>query len=253
MRRAILITARLKSVRLPLKVIREIEGLPMIVHMINRLKISKSVHKIIICTSKLDQDLPLKKIAFENDIDIFFGSADDVLERLLGAAEKYNLDTIINCTADNPFVDPNYIDKLINFHEENNNDFSKIEGLPFGVFSYAIKKEALKKVCEIKQNTDTEVWHGYFMNTGMFKWSSLMVTEDNLYRPEYRLTVDTPEDFRVIEKIFNELYSDNKVFSLDEIIKYLDRNPDILEINQNIKQKIAPNLRIKGENKVYKA
>ena len=80
-----------------------------------------------------------------------------------------------------------------------------------------------------------------------------MVTEDNLYRPEYRLTVDTPEDFRVIEKIFNELYSDNKVFSLDEIIKYLDRNPDILEINQNIKQKIAPNLRIKGENKVYKA
>ena len=64
----------------------------------------------------------------------FLGEPDDVLLRLLNAASQFRVDTIINCTADNPFVDPEYIDKLIEYHENNNNDFSKIEGLPFGVF-----------------------------------------------------------------------------------------------------------------------
>ena len=140
MKRAILITARLKSKRLPLKVIRKIKDKTMIEHMLDRLKLSKKVDQIIICTSNINQDKPLIEIADNNNVSYFLGDPDDVLVRLLNAATQFQVDTIINCTADNPFVDPEYIDKLIEYHEKHNNDFSKIEGLPFGVFSYAIKR-----------------------------------------------------------------------------------------------------------------
>ena len=255
MKRGILITARLKSTRLPFKVIKDIMGKPMIVHMLDRLKLSKLSDQIIICTSGLKQDNPLINIAEENNVMHFCGDPDDVLIRLLNAADNFGIDTIINCTADNPFVDPVYIDKLIKYHENNNNDFSKIEGLPFGVFSYAINKEALRKLCEIKVNIDTEVWHGYFMNTQLFKWSALEVQDKYLCKPKLRLTVDTPEDFQLVEKIFENLYNEKEkaIFPLSKIIKFCELNPAIAKINANISQKLAPGLKIKGDSQTYEA
>ena len=105
MKRAILITARLKSKRLPLKVIRKIKDKTMIEHMLDRLKLSKKVDQIIICTSNINQDKPLIEIADNNNVSYFLGDPDDVLVRLLNAATQFQVDTIINCTADNPFVD----------------------------------------------------------------------------------------------------------------------------------------------------
>ncbi len=255
MKKGILITARLKSTRLPFKVIKKIMGKPMIIHMLDRLKQSKLSNDIVICTSGLEQDEPLINIAKANNVRYFCGDPDDVLVRLLNAADEFKIDTIINCTADNPFVDPVYIDKLIDFHETNNNDFSKVEGLPFGVFSYAISKEALRKLCDIKVNRDTEVWHGYFTNTQLFKWSSLKVRDKVLYRPNLRLTVDTPEDFQLVEKIFENLYNvdEKAIFSLLKIINFCEANPEIAKINANISQKSAPRLKIKGDSQTYDA
>lgn len=91
------------------------------------------------------------------------------------AAEKFGGQTLISCTADNPFVDPVYIDKLIDFHLSNGNDFSNISGLPFGTFSYALSYPAMLKACEIKKEVDTEVWGGYFTQTGLLnveRWKS---------------------------------------------------------------------------------
>lgn len=237
MKCAILITARLKSQRLPLKVLKKIHGKPMIKHMLDRLKLAKRPESIIICTSMLEQDFELVRIADEEKVQSFQGDADDVLQRLLDAANLYHVDTIINCTADNPFVDPIYIDKLYDFHVSEGNDFTKINGLPWGVFSYAISKSALQRACELKDETDTENWHAYFTAANHFKWSSLDVTDNSLLYPELRLTVDTIEDFTVITKIFDELYENNQVFQLKDIIRFCNENPNITEINSSIEQK----------------
>ena len=60
-----LITARLKSTRLPFKLMKEIQGKPIISHMLDRLKLAKRVNRIVICTSKDPQDLPLLDVAAE--------------------------------------------------------------------------------------------------------------------------------------------------------------------------------------------
>ena len=247
MKSAILITARLKSTRLPKKIIKPIHGKPMIKHMLDRLKLAKSPNKIILCTSTVSQDDPLEKIANQENILCYRGDPDDVLLRLTLAAEKFDIETVINCTADNPFVDPIYIDKLYDHHINEGNEFTKIEGLPWGVFSYAISLKALKKACELKDETDTEVWHGYFMDTGDFKWSSLKVTDENVLWPDLRLTVDEPADFEMVTKIFDELYDGNKVFSLNEIVKLCRTKPEIPEINNYIMQKVGIPIKVKNK------
>ena len=245
MKSSILITARLKSTRLPYKVIKPIHETEMIVHMLDRLKLADHPQEIIICTSGVAQDDPLVEIAAKEGVKCFRGDPDDVLLRLTDAAVENQVDVVINCTADNPFVDPIYIDKLYEFHLQQKNDFTKIEGLPWGTFSYAINTEALKEACEIKLEKDTEVWHGYFMDTGHFKWSALGVTDEAVLWPELRLTVDTPEDFEMTTRVFDELYQPGKVFPLADIVDLCRRKPEIPAINMDVIQKVGLPIKLK--------
>lgn len=247
MKTAILITARLKSTRLPLKVIKPIHGKPMIVHMLDRLKLADEPEEIIICTSTIAQDDPLEDIAFQEGVQCFRCDPQDVLLRLTNAAEKFNVETVINCTADNPFVDPVYIDKLYQYHIEQKNEFTKVDGLPWGAFSYAISSDAMKKACDIKDESDTEVWHGYFMDTGHFKWGTLEVEDPAVRWPELRLTVDTPEDFDLITRVFDELYEPGRVFPLSDVVDLCRRKPELPEINMSIEQKAGIPIKVKGE------
>lgn len=241
---AILITARLKSSRLPQKVIRPILGRPMICHMIDRLKLAKNPEKIIICTSPLPQDDPLVEIAHQESVFCFRGHPDDVLVRLRDAAECFDVDTVINCTADNPFVDPEYIDRLLDSHLQNQYDYSRCDGLPLGVFAWALSRSAMVRACEIKAETDTEVWGGYFTDTGLFSWG-LVPVDSEVRWPDLRLTVDTPEDFSFVSKIFEELYVPGEVFPLQAIISLCRARPDLVAINSHIVQKSPKAIRIK--------
>jgi spore coat polysaccharide biosynthesis protein SpsF len=244
----ILITARLKSTRLPKKAIKLIKGRPLICHLIDRLKMAKKVDGIVLCTSPILQDDPLVEIATQEKIDCFRGDPDDVLLRLTMAAEKFGGHTLISCTADNPFVDPVYIDKLIDFHLSKGNDFSNISGLPFGTFSYALSYPAMLKACEIKNEVDTEVWGGYFTQTGLFKCGTLEVRDDLVRRPGLRLTVDTSEDFELISRIFEYCYRDGEIFSLQKIVALCDEHPALLEINKNVVQKPGKAIKFSIEN-----
>ncbi len=247
MKTAILITARLKSTRLPKKVLKPLVGRPMLAHMLDRLKLAQSSDEIIIITSPFEQDDPLVELAACEGVKSFRGDPDDVLLRMKMAAEEFGVETLISCTADNPFVDPVYIDRLVAFHRQQKHDFTNTEGLPWGVFSYAIDYAALVKACEIKAEKDTEVWGGYFTQTGLFNWGTLQITDPAVCWPELRLTVDTPEDFELVEKIFAELYRPGEVFALQEILALCRRREDLVLINTGVMQKAGIPIKLKAE------
>jgi spore coat polysaccharide biosynthesis protein SpsF len=238
MKTAILITARLKSTRLPMKVLKPIQGRPMISHMIDRLKLARNPGEIIICTST-------EEIAEQESVGCYRGNPDDVLLRLTRAAEEFSVDTVVNCTADNPFVDPEYIDRLVDFHHALGYDYSCCRGLPLGTFSYVISYPAMLRACEIKQENDTEVWGGYFTQTGLFAWDEMPV-DPEVNWPQLRLTVDTPEDFELITRIFDELYTPGLVFSLEDIVELCRCKPELVAINAGIEQKPAKPIKISG-------
>ena len=249
-----LITGRLKSTRLPKKLLLEVQGKPIIEHMIDRLKLSKYVGEIVICTSDNEQDLPLVDVAINNGIQCYQGDPQDVLARLLGAADKYNFDYILNITADCPFVDPDYADKIVNEYQQTGADLIRQFDLPHGVFSYGIKVEALRKVVEIKESSDTEVWGRYFTDTGLFSVTDLDVKNQHHKRPGLRMTLDYPEDFEFFKTIFDVLYEKGKVFSLDQILNFLDENPEVIEINKACGAKFSKRFLMQSElllKKIY--
>lgn len=242
---AILITARLKSTRLPMKILKPIKGRPMLCHLLDRLKRAKVADKIIICTSPVAQDDPLEEVAEQEGVACFRGDPDDVLLRMTDAARRYGLDYVVSCTADNPFVDPEYIDRLYHFHRDHGNDFSNIEGMPFGTFNYLLSVDAMEKACEIKDAVDTEVWGGYFTQTGLFRCGT-MRADTAVWRPELRLTVDYQEDFVLVKEIFERLYIPGEVFSLIRILELFDRDPALGIINSRMRQLPGKPIKLKS-------
>jgi len=230
-----LITARLKSTRLPKKVILELNNKSVICHMIDRLKLSNILDRIIICTSTNPQDKPLVDIAANENIDCFLGSEEDVILRLYEAARKFKLDYALNITADCPLISLEYLEEIVNKYMETNADLIRCLNLPHGFYSNGLKIEAMRRVCEIKKSGETEVWGRYFTDTGLFNVIDLDVPQEYI-RPDYRLTLDYPEDFSFLEKIFEHFGKGTYKASTLDIIKYLDENPQIVEINKHCEE-----------------
>ena len=232
-----LITARLKSTRLPRKLLLEIKGKPILGHMIERLKLASKIDQIIICTSSSEQDEPLIQLASEYGIECFCGDPDDVVKRLYDAAKHFELDYVLNITADCPFVDPVYADNIVDTFNDTNADLIRIFDLPHGVFSYGIKVSAIEKVIGIKEDVDTEVWGKYFTDTDLFNVYDLPVENEKHRKPDIRMTLDYPEDLSFFETIYKHLYNEGRIFSLDEILALLEEYPKIIEINKNCSKK----------------
>lgn len=259
-----LITARLKSTRLPSKVIKDLNGRTVIERIIDRIKEIRGVSSVVLCTSGNTQDKPLIEIAKSNGIDYFIGSADDVLQRLLDAAKLFKLDYFLGITADNPLISIRHSDLIVHEVKKNKFDFIKVEGLPIGCATCAIRVKALETVCKIKTVIDTEIWGALIDRPEVFNIKKIKA-RGKLNRPELRFTLDYAQDLEFIRNIYSSVPFE-RVVSLSNVIDYLDDNPEVAKINQDciqlqldekIKKKIEQDYRENLEkfkeikNKIY--
>jgi spore coat polysaccharide biosynthesis protein SpsF len=229
-----LITARLKSSRLPQKLLLDLNGRSILERVIDRCKKVSDITEIILCTSTNPQDKPLVDIALKNDIYYYLGSEPDVLKRLNDAATFFNLDYIINITGENPLFSIYHANLVIDNAKKNLNDFIYIEGLPIGCAVYGIRPEALKTVCEIKEEVDTEIWGPLINRPDIFNVKKIDAAS-TLNNPELRITTDYFEDYLFIQKIFSH-YSSDYTPDYIEIAQLLKDKPELKEINKDRKQ-----------------
>lgn len=230
-----LITARLKSSRLPLKILKDLNGKTVIERVIERAREVQDISEIVLCTSTHPQDKPLVDIARKNDIYYFNGSEEDVLSRLRQAARLFGLDSFLSITADNPLFSIDYANLIIDTFKRENNDFIKITGLPLGAAPYGIKTSAAEIVCRFKSQIDTEIW-GYLLDRPDFFTVKEIKAAGRLNRPDLRLTLDYEEDYLLLNKIYNSLESTG-VLNLFDAIDFLSTNPDIALLNQSCIQR----------------
>lgn len=201
--------------------------------MIDRLKLAHRVDDIVVCTSTNPQDDALVELAANEGIGCFRGDEDDVVKRLFDAATAFGADYVLSITADCPFSDPVYAEKIIEALETTGADLVRALDLPHGAYSYGIKAAALHKIVEIKDENQTEVWGRYFTDTDLFDVYDLPIENPAHRRPELRMTLDYPEDLEFFQTVFAHLYRPNEVFSFDEILELLDRHPEIVELNRH--------------------
>lgn len=247
MKKAIFITVRTNSSRLPQKALIEIEGTTTIEHLIERVKHSKKADGIVLCTTQETADDVLVEIAANHGIESFRGSTEDKLERWNGAAKKFGVEFFVTADGDDLFCEPELIDLAFDQYEINKPDFiaGDGKGIIIGSFTYGIKASALERVCRIKDTTDTEMMWVYFTDTGLFKCEDLDLEKvpDVYKRPEIRMTLDYPDDLRFFETVihhFNQTRPD-EYYSLRDIVAYLDENPDIIKINQYLTNQFRDN------------
>jgi len=145
---ACIVQARIGSTRLPGKVLKTLNGIPMLTHVIERLKQAKSIDHIIIATTYMESDKCIVGLAEKNDVLCYVGSPEDVLSRYAGAAGTVDADIIIRVTSDCPLIDPITIDNTVKFFEEHEYDYVRagvVSGFPRGLDTEVFTREALMK------------------------------------------------------------------------------------------------------------
>jgi spore coat polysaccharide biosynthesis protein SpsF len=203
----IIIQARMGSSRLPGKVLRKIGNLPLLGHVIGRLKNIKSNVSIVVATTTKAEDDDIVEYCINNNVAYFRGSELDVLARYYDCAKEYNFKHILRLTSDNPFTDVNELERLIVLHIKDGNDYTHSFGsLPIGVGAEIFTFNALQRsYYEGKQANHREHVNEYIQELpNVFQIGNLPI-ESIKVSPNLRLTVDTEDDYKcacyIVDKI----------------------------------------------------
>ena len=231
------------STRLPGKILMELSGKPILAHVVDRLRYSKLINNVIIATTDLTEDNQLEEFCLENKIDYFRGSSNNVLSRYYGTAKKYSSDLIIRITADCPVIDPIIIDEMLGMYIESTKT-EKVDYLsnvhprtfPRGLDTEIFTFSALEKVFNDagKKYEQEHVTPYFYQNPELFSIKNFSNQKDYSF---HRWTVDTKEDFDLMQEIYSELYQPRRIFLFRDILDLFERKPEIFAINQDVKQK----------------
>ena len=239
MRVSAVLQARMTSSRLPGKTLFPLAGVPLVEHIINRLKAVIELDHIVLAIPDLQSETPLVEIAKRLDISVIKGPEEDVLKRFLIAAERVKAENIVRVCGDNPLIDRQLMRSLITTHLNKNADYTITSDLiPLGTGTEVAKVSALKKIA----NTTTEPKYREHVTTWFHDYPAIGVQSRvsapaYLINKPYRLTVDTQNDLTLMEKIFKNLCpSASPPPDLEKVIEFLDTHPDIAQINANVHQ-----------------
>lgn len=224
---------RVSSTRLPNKVIKNLEGLPMFVQQAKRILQCKKIDKLIVITSTEKSDDILEAICKENDLLCFRGDLYNVLSRYYYAQLAYPCEHAVRVTADCPVIDSAIMELVINTHLINNNDYTSncLEStFPDGLDTEVISKSALQDAYKYaKKPSELEHVTPYIRNSPQKYQLQNIQSDTDL--SNHRWTVDEPEDFELISAIYAHLYAHNCYFNYQDILNLLSLKPELSSIN----------------------
>ena len=235
------IEARMNSTRLPGKVLMEAAGKSFLAHMVERLGRVRSLDGIVIATTTNVADDAIVTLAEELGIGCHRGSEDDVLARVLSAAKAHDVDVIVETTGDCPLIDPNLVDSCIKSYLESDVDYvSNVleRTYPIGMDTQVFSTKVLDNVAKLTDDPDDREHVSLYIyrNPEIFKLQNVSAPPE-LSWPELGLTLDTPDDLRVIRHVFEALYPLDPCFDLVKVLELFHTDPSLAEINAHVHRK----------------
>ncbi|MCI0448694.1 MAG: glycosyltransferase family protein [Chlorobi bacterium] len=234
----IVIQARTGSTRFPNKILQPILGSPVLSLMIERVQRSKFSDGLVIATTNESTDDVIVKLCEKENVCCYRGHSTDLLGRHYQASFKRNADIVVKIPSDCPLIDPDIIDKVIDYYLENRSAYDYVSNLhpatyPDGndveVFPFNILQTAWKEASKNfeREHTTPFVWD----NPERFRIGNVTWETGLDYSMTHRLVLDFPADYELIKAVYEELYPDNPQFALNDIIALLDRRQDIKALN----------------------
>lgn len=217
-----IVQARMGSERLPGKVMKEINGKPMISYTLNSLKKSKYIDEIILATSTQVINDPLVDYVEKSGFNVFRSdNEDNVLERYKLASDKYNGDVIIRVTGDCPLINPIIVDHVVTKFLMYDYDYVRLDvpntfqrGFDVEVFSKGGLDRVYDKICS-EENIDNKEYAPfrehvtYYIYNHQDEFKVEYVKGEGKYfeNRDVNLSVDTLEDFSRVEEILKISYN----------------------------------------------
>ena len=238
----VIIQARMGSSRLPNKIMKQLGNKTSIEHTLERVKKSKLINNVIIATTTNKEDDSIAYFCDENNIIYYRGSESDVLSRYYQSALISNTDIVVRCTGDCPLIDPNILSDMIKKFLEldikyysmdyYNGNQTFPDGFDITMFTFEVLQEAYNNA---KTKYDREHVGPYIIRKyGNHKYKIPINKEyKNLNLNNLHLSLDTSDDYKVLQNIFDNVYSKKKDFDLYDVLDYLNDNPDVIVNNEN--------------------
>lgn len=231
-----IIQARTDSSRLPKKVLLKINNKTIIEYIVDFLKHSKLIDEIVIATTTLHTDDEIEELAKQIGIHCFRGSSDDVLNRYYECAKSFYGDLIVRVTADDPIIDPYLVDEIISLCKKTKCDYVSTvlhQTFPFGFTACEVFPFSVLELMNSQLKDDMSREHVTYhirQNPSLYNTREICA-EPSLARPNWRLSIDHPEDFQLVSEILSKLIHINDVITYASLVAFLDNNKQLSEIN----------------------
>ncbi len=233
-----IVQARMGSSRLPGKVFFPILGEPLLLRMIERVNNSILKGKVVVATTTNAMDNAIYDLCANKKINVFRGSEEDLLDRHYQAAKEYKADVVLKIPSDCPLICPTIIDQVISYFMNHINEFDYVSNLhpetfPYGNDVEVMTFDALEKAWfQAKRKPEREHTTPYLWeNPDQFRIGNVEWESGKNFSKSHRWTIDFAEDYQFIKEVFEALYLRNSNFSFNDIISFVEVNPNVASIN----------------------
>jgi spore coat polysaccharide biosynthesis protein SpsF len=232
------VQARMTSTRLPGKVMMPLCGKPLLTRMVERVKRSVLCTQVVVATTDSASDDVIQELCLSENMACFRGHPEDLLDRHYKAALACKADLVLKIPSDCPLIDTGIIDKVITFYLDHKDAYDYVGNLhpasyPDGndveLMTFDALERAWKQAARTleREHTTPYIWE----NPKLFRIGEVLWENGKDFSKSHRWTIDYPEDYAFIKKVYDELFDANPNFGLQEIINLLEKRPDIFKIN----------------------
>jgi spore coat polysaccharide biosynthesis protein SpsF len=219
---AIILQARMASSRLPGKAMANLGGRPLVARCVERLRAQSTLPVILATTTRSDDDV-LAEEGRSLGVTVVRGAADDVLSRFVQVVTAFGLEDCIRATADNPAVDTDAPQRVLDLRRRANADHVVEHGLPYGAAVEAVSAAALVRAAECATDpADREHVTTFIRRDPQFVALTAIAPRE-VRRPDVRLTVDTLEDLERMRLLYAMLGRVSPPPPLADLIAASDR------------------------------
>ncbi len=242
MKTVAIVQGRMASSRLPDKILKDIQGKPMLAWVVDQARKAKRIDQVAVATTSDPSDDPVEVYCQAHAIPCYRGSMHDVLDRFYQAARQFQADTVVRFTADCPLLDPALVDHVLDEFFKAGADFAAnrlpppfTRTYPIGLDTEVATFAALERTWkEATAQHDREHVMPYLYEVeGRFKVVRVENEQDYGWM---RWTVDTPADLELIRQVAARLQGKPDFTWLD-VLAIFKREPELAQINSNVQHR----------------
>ena len=232
------IQARMGSSRLPNKVLREVLGRPLLAYLIERLKASHRLERIIVATTTRPEDGAIASVARQLEVPCVRGSEHDVLDRYAQAAHEHRLTHVVRVTADCPLLDPEVLDLVVGRYLDLLPDIDYVSNTRPATYPDGLDVEVFSAACLARLHADAKQrYQREHVTTMVVEYPERFRCQNVAHAGDlsrHRWTVDTEEDFQLVRAIIEGLYPSTPIFLMADVLRLLEQRPELLALNRHI-------------------